>query len=110
MRHMCFCDPDERRALFHAEYRDTSSICRSVQKTAKEGVKVLAYDCDVTSDAIELSDAVDVVLGNPILKESVRPLVEWFVRISVIFRGERGLTHTECGFRRLCFSRRGWRR
>ena len=39
---------------------------------------MLAYDCDVTSDAIELSDADDVVLGNPILKESVRPLVEWF--------------------------------
>lgn len=53
-------------------------FAEALQKTAKEGVKVLAYDCDVTSDAIELSDAVDVVLGNPILKESVRPLVEWF--------------------------------
>ena len=48
----------------------------------------------MTSDAIELSDAVDVVLGNPILKESVRPLVEWFREISVIFRGERGLTQS----------------
>ena len=30
-----FCDPDERRALFHAEYRDTSSICRSASKDGK---------------------------------------------------------------------------
>lgn len=30
-------------------------FAEALQKTAKEGVKVLAYDCDVTSDAIELS-------------------------------------------------------
>lgn len=53
-------------------------FAEALRKAAKEGVKVLAYDCDVTSDAITVRNPVDIVLGNPILKESVWPLVEWF--------------------------------
>lgn len=46
---------------------------------AKEaGVEILAYDCDVTADSIRIADPVDVVLYSPRMKETVKPLVEWF--------------------------------
>ena len=61
MRHMCFCDPEKGVRYFTPNTETHPQFAEALQKTAKEGVKVLAYDCDVTSDAIELSDAVDVV-------------------------------------------------
>lgn len=58
---------------------DTHPAFAGALKRAKEaGVEVLAYDCDVTRDSIQIASPVDVVLCSPRLKEAVKPLVEWF--------------------------------
>lgn len=58
---------------------DTHPAFAEALKRAKEaGVEILAYDCDVTSDSIQIASPVDVVLCSPRLKEAVKPLVEWF--------------------------------
>ena len=50
----------------------------TLKKAAAAGVKILAYDCKVTPESIGIADPVDVVLESPRLKETVKPLVEWF--------------------------------
>lgn len=53
-------------------------FAEALKKAAKAGVGILAYDCEVENDTIEIRNPVDVVLGSPLLKEAVVPLVEWF--------------------------------
>ena len=50
----------------------------ALKKARASGVGVLAYDSIVMPDRIELDEPVPVVLGNPLLKEAVIPLVEWY--------------------------------
>lgn len=58
---------------------DTHPKFAETLKTAfREGVKILAYDCDVTPESIAISTPVEVILGSPRLKEAVEPLVDWF--------------------------------
>ena len=58
---------------------DTHPAFAEALRRAKEaGVEILAYDCNVTPDSIVVSDPVDAVLYSPQMKETVRPLVEWF--------------------------------
>lgn len=45
---------------------------------AKQGVKILAYDCDVEEDSICIRKEVPVILENPALYEMRESLVEWF--------------------------------
>ena len=52
----------------------------ALRKAASKGVKVLAYDCDVTSEDITIKDAVPVILGEPVLKEAAEPITDWFVK------------------------------
>lgn len=47
-------------------------------KARAAGVNIRAYDCKVTAKSIVLDEPVPVVLGNPILKEAVVPLIEWY--------------------------------
>ena len=54
------------------------AFAEALRKAAKEGVNILAYDCQVSEDTIEVRDPVEIVLGEPILKEAVSPLVKWF--------------------------------
>ena len=58
---------------------DTHPAFAEALRRAKEaGVEILAYDCSVAPDSIVVSEPVDVVLYSPQMKETVRPLVEWF--------------------------------
>lgn len=58
---------------------DTHPAFAEALKRAKAaGVEILAYDCDVTPESIQIADPVDVVLHSPQMKECVEPLVEWF--------------------------------
>ena len=58
---------------------DTHPVFAEVLKRAEEaGVKILAYDCEVTPESIAVRKPVDVVLKSPRLKECVPLLVEWF--------------------------------
>lgn len=42
------------------------------------GVKIIAYDCFVTEDSIEIQDEVKVILENPQYYEMANPLVSWY--------------------------------
>ncbi|HJB96737.1 MAG TPA: A/G-specific adenine glycosylase [Candidatus Mediterraneibacter intestinigallinarum] len=53
-------------------------FAEALKKAAAAGVKILAFDCEVTPESIEICSPVDVVLESPRLKETVIPLVEWF--------------------------------
>lgn len=44
----------------------------------KQGVHVVAYDCNVEGNSIVLRNQVPVVLEYPVLHEMVAPLVEWY--------------------------------
>ena len=58
---------------------DTHPAFAEALRRAKEaGVEILAYDCSVAPDSIVVSETVDAVLYSPQMKETVRPLVEWF--------------------------------
>ena len=58
---------------------DTHPAFAEALKRAEEaGVKILAYDCEVTPENIAVRNPVDVVLKSPRLKECVPLLVEWF--------------------------------
>lgn len=54
------------------------AFAETLKKAAAAGVKILAYDCEVTSDSITICEPVDVVLESPRMKETAKPLVEWF--------------------------------
>lgn len=59
--------------------RDTHlAFAEALVKASKEGVNVLAYECEVTKDAIEITKPVPVVLENPELFALREPIVEWF--------------------------------
>ncbi|MBA4701745.1 MAG: DNA/RNA nuclease SfsA [Ruminococcus sp.] len=60
---------------------DTHPEFGEALKAAKAaGVKVLAYDCRVTPESIELDEPVPAVLGRPVLKEAAIPIIEWYRR------------------------------
>lgn len=54
------------------------AFAEALKKAAAAGVKILAYDCEVTSDSITIREPVDVVLESPRMKETAKPLMEWF--------------------------------
>lgn len=53
-------------------------FCEALKKAKAAGVHIVAYDCVVSESSIELADPVPVVLEQPLLKEAVEPLVEWY--------------------------------
>lgn len=58
---------------------DTHPLFAETIRMAKEkGVKVVAYDCQVGTDTIEIRKEVPVVLESPRLMETVGPLVKWY--------------------------------
>lgn len=50
----------------------------ALRKAKECGVNILAYDCKVGKDSIELADEVSVILGEANLSEMVDPLIEWY--------------------------------
>ena len=54
------------------------AFAKALRKAAKNGVRVLAYDCVVTADSIRIESPVQTVLGEPVLAEAAEPVVEWF--------------------------------
>lgn len=53
-------------------------FCQTLKKAKASGVHILAYDCEVDVNSIEISESVPVVLEQPMLKETVEPVVEWY--------------------------------
>lgn len=53
-------------------------FAEALAEAERNGVKILAYDCSVTEDSIELGKEVSVVLEYPQLYEMREPLVQWY--------------------------------
>ncbi len=51
---------------------------RALSDATKAGVKVVAYDCNVTMDSIEIAEEVPVILENPELYAMGNDIVTWF--------------------------------
>ena len=47
-------------------------------KAEKAGVRIVAFDCDVEPDSIEIAKEVEVILENPELHEMAGPLIRWY--------------------------------
>ena len=54
------------------------AFAEALIKAEKEGVHLVAYDCEVTEDSICIESEVPVVLENTELYEAVDPLIRWF--------------------------------
>lgn len=54
------------------------AFAEALKWARKEGVQVIAYDCDVMCDSIKIADEVSVVLEEPVLYELREPLLEWY--------------------------------
>lgn len=55
------------------------AFCGALKEAKAAGVKILAYDCRVSKDSIEIADPVPVVLESPRLKEAAGPLTAWYI-------------------------------
>lgn len=53
-------------------------FAEALAEAERNGVKILAYDCSVTEDSIELGKEVPVVLEYPQLYEMRESLVQWY--------------------------------
>lgn len=59
--------------------RKTHAAFAEALRNAKEqGVNILAYDCKVTKDSIELANEVHVIFRNTNLESMGKPLVDWY--------------------------------
>ena len=54
------------------------AFAKALREAAGDGVRVVAYDCEVSPDAIQIAEEVPVVLENPILHEMAEPLMAWY--------------------------------
>lgn len=54
------------------------AFAKALREAAGDGVRVVAYDCEVSPDAIQIAEEVPVVLENPILHEMAEPLIAWY--------------------------------
>ncbi len=54
------------------------AFCQALKKAKASGVRILAYDCQVSRDSIQIADPVQVVLESPRLYEAVAPVTKWY--------------------------------
>ena len=50
----------------------------ALRLASREGVHVVAYDCEVSQQEIHIAQEVPVVLENPVLYELADPIVRWY--------------------------------
>lgn len=64
---------------YFAPNKKTHAAFGEAMKKAKEqGVNILAYECQVERDSIEITKEVPVILENESLHRMAEPLVEWY--------------------------------
>lgn len=63
---------------FSPNFKTHPEFGKMLRSAAQAGVKVLAYDCKVGKDSIEIGTQVPVILGEERLEEIVQPLVTWY--------------------------------
>ena len=63
---------------FSPNWETQPEFGKALQRARRAGVKILAYDCCVTTDSMELQEEVPVVLSS--LDEIAKPLLAWYDR------------------------------
>ena len=63
---------------FTPNMRMHAAFGEALRNAKEQGVHILAYDCKVTKDSIEIGQEVPVIFRNENLKEMSKPLVEWY--------------------------------
>lgn len=94
---------------FTPNQKTQPEFAEALKRAKAAGVKILAYDCEVSKDEIRICDPVDVVLESPQMKETVPLIVEWYRKNRRDLPWRKISMRTGCGSRRSCFSRPGWR-
>ena len=68
-----------KNVRFFTPNRDTHpEFAKALLHASEKGVKVLAYDCQVSKDEVHIKDPVPVVLEDPLLYEMAEPLTRWY--------------------------------
>lgn len=68
-----------KKVRFFTPNADTHpAFAEALRKAADAGVHVIAYDCTVEPDSIEIGQEVPVILLEPLLFEIREPLIDWF--------------------------------
>lgn len=63
---------------FTPNMRTHAAFGEALAKAKEAGVRILAYDCQVTKDSIKMGKEVPVILPNLNLGEIAKPLVSWY--------------------------------
>ena len=63
---------------FTPNMKTHAAFGEALRNAEKEGVHILAYDCKVSKDSIELAKEVPVIFRNENLRQIAEPLVKWY--------------------------------
>lgn len=65
-------------AFFTPNTETHPAFANALRKAAGVGVHVTAWDCEVTYNSMYIRKEVPVVLGDPVLFQIRRPLIDWY--------------------------------
>lgn len=63
---------------FTPNMKTHAAFGEALRNAKEEGVHILAYDCKVSKDSIELAKEVPVIFRNENLRQIAKPLVKWY--------------------------------
>lgn len=63
---------------FTPNMKTHAAFGEALRNAREEGVHILAYDCKVSKDSIELAKEVPVIFRNENLRKIAEPLVKWY--------------------------------
>lgn len=63
---------------FTPNMKTHAAFGEALRNAKEQGVHILAYDCRVTKDSIEIEKEVPVVFPNMNLRQMARPLIDWY--------------------------------
>lgn len=63
---------------FTPNMKTHAAFGEALRNAKEEGVHILAYDCKVSKDSIELAKEVPVIFRNENLRKIAKPLVKWY--------------------------------
>ena len=63
---------------FTPNHRTHAAFEAALREAQEKGVHILAYDCKVTKNSIEIGKEVPVIFRNENLREMAKPLTEWY--------------------------------
>ena len=76
--YICFVVQMEHVDYFTPNITAHKEFAEALKRASEAGVHILAYDCKVEKDSIEMNNEVRVELDNTDLKEIAQPLITWY--------------------------------